>query len=64
LTVYALRAADTFGADKEHPAVFTITEEIPAGKEPELEVKSGQAAKILTVRLFPRVRIQPLSMRN
>jgi molybdopterin molybdotransferase len=51
---YALRAADNFGADKEHPAVFTITEEIPAGKEPEFEVKSGQAAKILTGAPIPK----------
>ena len=51
---YALRALDTLGADKDHPVVLTITEEIPAGKEPEYEVKPGKAAKILTGAPIPK----------
>lgn len=45
---YALRAEDTKSASRENPVTLSITEEIPAGKAPEFEIKPGFAAKILT----------------
>ena len=45
---YAFRAEDTVDASPEHPAVFEIIEEIPAGKAPEHRVGRMQAVKILT----------------
>lgn len=51
---YALRAADTHSASSLSPAVLTIIEEIPAGKEPEHELRPGQAAKILTGAPIPK----------
>ena len=45
---YAFKSEDTINATPENPVVFTITEEIPAGKAPLYPVKSGTAAKILT----------------
>jgi molybdopterin molybdotransferase len=45
---YAFRAADTAGADKEHPVTLRILEEIPAGSVWTQTVVPGTAAKILT----------------
>ena len=45
---YAFRACDTIGASPEHPATFTIVEEIPAGKAPMKTINENEAAKILT----------------
>lgn len=45
---YAFRAADTAGADKEHPVTLRILEEIPAGSVWTQAVMPGTAAKILT----------------
>ena len=45
---YALRAADTVSASGEHPAVFRILEEIPAGEVSTVPVTWGTAVKILT----------------
>lgn len=50
---YALIAADTADASRSTPAVFKITEEIPAGKAPEKPVTHGFAAKILTGAPLP-----------
>lgn len=45
---YAFRYQDTKGATKESPIKLEIIEEIPAGYNPQMEIKAGQAAKILT----------------
>jgi len=45
---YAFRAADTAGADREHPVTLRILEEIPAGSVWTQTVGPGTAAKILT----------------
>lgn len=45
---YAFISDDTRDATPETPVVFTITEEIPAGKAPLFPVTHGTAAKILT----------------
>ncbi len=50
---YALMAADTAGASPENPAVFKITEEIPAGYAPTIPLTPGHAAKILTGAPIP-----------
>lgn len=50
---YALRAADTAGAEKDSPVVLAITEEIPAGSVPSVPVAAGHAAKILTGAPIP-----------
>ena len=51
---YAFRGADTAGATREKPVVLKITEELPAGKAPTVEVTAGTAAKILTGAPLPR----------
>ena len=45
---YALIAEDTANASRENPAVFSVTEEIPAGRAPTVALTHGRAAKILT----------------
>ncbi len=45
---YAFRAADTAGADADHPVTLRILEEIPAGSVGTQTVEPGTAAKILT----------------
>ncbi|HEY3424507.1 MAG TPA: gephyrin-like molybdotransferase Glp [Negativicutes bacterium] len=51
---YAFRGEDTAGATQEHPVILSMTEEIPAGNVPTLEVTAGKAAKILTGAPIPR----------
>ena len=36
---YALRGEETEGATQEHPAVFSITEDIPCGSMPTMPVE-------------------------
>lgn len=50
---YAFRGEDTAGASKEHPVTLRITEELPAGKAPTMEIMAGYAAKILTGAPIP-----------
>ena len=45
---YAFRAADTAGADRDHPVTLRVLEEIPAGFMWTQSVTPGTAAKILT----------------
>ena len=45
---YAFRAADTAGADRDHPVTLRVLEEIPAGSMWTQSVTPGTAAKILT----------------
>lgn len=50
---YAVRGEDTRAATKENPVQLSITEEIPAGRVPTMEIGPGQAAKILTGAPIP-----------
>ena len=51
---FALRGADTASASADNPVTLAITEEIPAGVVPRLDVFAGSAAKILTGAPIPR----------
>jgi molybdopterin molybdotransferase len=51
---WALRGEDTSAASLDKPVKLRITEEIPAGGVPSLEVVQGTAAKILTGAPIPR----------
>ena len=50
---YALRSADTAAASRENPVTLKITEELPAGVAPTIEITQGYAAKILTGAPIP-----------
>jgi molybdopterin molybdotransferase len=50
---YAFRGEDTKNASPERPVALKITEELPAGKAPTMEVTAGYAAKILTGAPIP-----------
>lgn len=45
---YAVRAADTFGADEENPATLRCIETVEAGSVPSLEVAEGLCTRIST----------------
>ena len=45
---YAFIGEDTKDASEENPVILKITEEIPAGGVPHIEITHGYAAKILT----------------
>lgn len=45
---YAFLSSDSQSASQEHPVTLRLTEEIPAGSVPTIELTSGYAAKILT----------------
>ncbi|MFC7226737.1 molybdopterin biosynthesis protein [Salinirubellus salinus] len=50
---YALRAADTFGADEADPARLELVGEVHAGTEPDVEVAEGECAEISTGAVVP-----------
>ncbi|CCQ36918.1 molybdopterin molybdenumtransferase [Natronomonas moolapensis 8.8.11] len=50
---YALRAADTFGADEADPVAFRLVGEVHAGSEPDVEVGAGECAEISTGAVLP-----------
>ena len=50
---YAVRAADTFGADEADPAGLDLVGTIHAGEEPAVEVGEGEAAEISTGAVLP-----------
>lgn len=50
---YAVRAADTTGAGREHPAYLAVTQEILAGGYPREALGAGQAARIMTGAPIP-----------
>jgi molybdopterin molybdotransferase len=50
---YAVRARDTFGATEGMPSYVDITGEVLMGREPEGEVKTGQAWRIATGGMLP-----------
>ena len=51
---YALRGVDTRDASRDNPVVLKITEEIPAGALPSVDITEGFAAKILTGAPIPK----------
>ncbi len=51
---YAVRGEDTAGASKARPVTLKITEELPAGKAPTIDITPGFAAKILTGAPIPK----------
>jgi putative molybdopterin biosynthesis protein len=50
---YALRAADTFGADEADPAALELVGEVHAGQRPGVEVGEGEAVEISTGAVMP-----------
>ena len=50
---YAFRGEDTAAATRETPVTLKITEELPAGTVPTIDITPGHAAKILTGAPIP-----------
>ncbi|AZH26662.1 molybdopterin biosynthesis protein [Haloplanus aerogenes] len=50
---YAVRAADTFGADEADPVVLDQVGTVHAGAEPDVEVTEGTCAEISTGAVMP-----------
>ncbi|WP_254840754.1 molybdopterin biosynthesis protein [Natronomonas marina] len=50
---YAVRAADTFGADEAEPARLELVGEVHAGVEPDVEVGDGECAEVSTGAVLP-----------
>ncbi|MCI8401746.1 MAG: molybdopterin molybdotransferase MoeA [Lachnospiraceae bacterium] len=50
---YACRAADTKGADRNHPVLLKVVEEIDAGQYSEREIRPGEAVRIMTGAAIP-----------
>ncbi|NJR65447.1 MAG: molybdopterin molybdotransferase MoeA [Leptolyngbyaceae cyanobacterium CRU_2_3] len=50
---YAVRYEDVKVCSTEQPAILEIVEEIPAGYQPQKNIQSGQAARILTGSMMP-----------
>ncbi|MEF8800178.1 MAG: molybdopterin biosynthesis protein [Halolamina sp.] len=50
---YAVRAADTFGADEADPATLELVGTVHAGVEPEVVVGEGECAEISTGAVMP-----------
>ncbi|NOZ95514.1 MAG: molybdopterin biosynthesis protein, partial [Acidobacteria bacterium] len=51
---YAVRAADTFRADEEHPAELRLRGTIRAGERADVEIGEGECAAIATGAPVPR----------
>lgn len=51
---YAVRYEDVADCSNERPALLEIVEEIPAGKQPQVVIQPGQAARILTGSMMPK----------
>ncbi|EOU1684266.1 molybdopterin molybdotransferase MoeA [Clostridium perfringens] len=50
---YAFRSEDSKGTSKENPIELKIVDEIFAGMWPEIEIKHGEAVRIMTGALIP-----------
>ena len=50
---FAFRGEDTRPASRDNPVVLKITEELPAGAQPQYDITPGHAAKILTGAPIP-----------
>jgi molybdenum cofactor synthesis domain-containing protein len=50
---YAVRASDTAGAGPDRPVRLSVTGVLAAGSAPDIDVRSGQAVRIMTGAPFP-----------
>ncbi len=50
---YAVRYADVEQARADKPIILTVLEEIPAGYQPQVTIKPGEAARIVTGAVMP-----------
>ncbi|PSP77991.1 molybdopterin biosynthesis protein [Halobacteriales archaeon QS_4_69_225] len=50
---YAVRAADTFGADEADPARLELVGEVHAGAEPDVKVGDGECVEVSTGAVLP-----------
>ncbi len=50
---YAVKFEDVKGATPNQPVVLNVIEEIPAGRKPQLTLRSQQAARIFTGAMLP-----------
>jgi molybdopterin molybdotransferase len=50
---YAVRYADVQQARADKPIILTVVEEIPAGYQPQVTIKPGEAARIFTGAVMP-----------
>ncbi len=51
---FAVRYEDVQNCSSENPIILEIVEEIPAGYEPKITIKKGQAARIFTGAIIPK----------
>lgn len=51
---FAVKFADVQNSNAETPAVLEVIEEIPAGYQPQKDLKPGQAARIFTGAMMPK----------
>src|SRR5512140_3143410 len=51
---FAVRYEDVQNSSPENPTILEIVAEIPAGYQPQITIKSGQAARIFTGAIMPQ----------
>ena len=51
---FAVRYQDVQNCSSENPTILEVVEEIPAGYQPQITIKSGQAARIFTGAIMPK----------
>ncbi|MFN6199281.1 MAG: gephyrin-like molybdotransferase Glp [Dolichospermum sp.] len=51
---FAVRYEDVQNSNSENPTILEVVEEIPAGYEPKITIKKGQAARIFTGAIIPK----------
>ncbi|HKJ59849.1 MAG TPA: molybdopterin biosynthesis protein, partial [Halobacteriales archaeon] len=51
---YAIRAADTFGADEADPVFLDLVGEVHAGEEPSVAVGDGETVEVSTGAVLPK----------
>jgi molybdopterin molybdotransferase len=51
---FAVRYEDVQNSSPENPTILEVVEEIPAGYQPQITIKSGQAARIFTGAIMPK----------
>ncbi|MTJ55456.1 molybdopterin molybdotransferase MoeA [Anabaena sp. UHCC 0253] len=51
---FAVRYEDVQNSSLENPTILEIVEEIPAGYQPQVTIKPGQAARIFTGAIMPK----------
>jgi molybdopterin molybdotransferase len=51
---FAVRYEDVQNSNPENPTILAVVEEIPAGYQPQITIKTGQAARIFTGAIIPK----------